>query len=191
LKTVTVFGLGRVGSQVAYQLLMSDQIFYEIDLIDTDERTLTGQYNDLLQANEIIDAHTRINCPNKVKASDCFVICAGSRIQHGNDRKLLLKKNTKIIKEIVHDIAKVRNDDSITLMVTNPSTELTKIALDYIPNVLPMGNMLDNARLRLCNVSGSHEKPCINSQYELVKENKGYTSFGITSEVIKTIRRFK
>jgi len=184
---VTIFGTGNVGSQIAYQLIISG---YSVDLIDTDSKALFGQYNDLLQAKEIADhPYTELTCPLVPRESDIYIIAAGSKVEHGNDRNLLFKKNSVIVEEIAKIIAKVRNEDSMTLMVTNPTTELAKLALDHIPNVLPVGNMLDNARLRLSKVSGSHEKPDINNQYELVKNNKGHTCFGVTTEVIKVIKR--
>jgi malate/lactate dehydrogenase len=187
---VTVFGLGNVGSQIAYQLVLDGS--FSVDLIDSDSKALFGQYHDLLQAKEIANyPYTEISCPLVPRESDFYIICAGSKVEHGNDRNLLFKKNSVIVEEIAKMIAKVRKEDSITLMVTNPPTELTKLALDYIPNVLPVGNMLDNARLRLSKVSGSHEKPNIDDQYNLVKENKGHTCFGITTEVMRVIGRMK
>ncbi|RLG45339.1 MAG: hypothetical protein DRN81_02110 [Thermoproteota archaeon] len=197
MESVTVFGLGKVGSQIAYQLAM-DNHFGPIYLIESDEKTLEGHYNDLVQSIEVYNSDSymqygndRLVCPTKPIPTDFYIICAGTRIEHGNDRTLLFNKNKDIVEEILTMIAKVRKEDSITFMVTNPSTELTKLALDYIPNVLPVGNKVDNARLRLTKVSGSHEKPKINEQYKLVKDNKGYTNFAVTTEVMEILRRFR
>ncbi len=189
---ITIIGMGQVGSAVAFGCLLSDQIDVSLlDLIDTDMKKLLGEYADLVQTAQLLNLDTKIGLPLIPRQSDIYIISAGNRLKEVNDKDELVAENMDIVMEYMEKISKVRHENSVVFMVTNPSTELTKIALDYSPLVIPIGNLLDNARLRLSKVEGTHEKPDIQEQYRLVKESKGYTNWAVASEIITRIRQLR
>jgi malate/lactate dehydrogenase len=184
----TIIGAGRVGVQIAYGLILEGfNIKNRIDLIDIDKQRLIGEIADLKQASEVLRKTNEISAVEEPRESDFYIITAG---KCGSDRMALYEDNKKIIIPYLEAIARVRREDSVIMMVTNPSTMLAKLALDYVPLVIPIGNKLDNARLRLCRVNAPHEKPDIQEKYKEVASNKGYTNFGVASEVLTYIELY-
>ena len=189
--SVTIFGVGKVGSTIAFSCILRDACD-SIDLIDTDLKGLVSQHSDLLQAKETHRRRIRVALPIEPRESDVYVICAGNRRgTNKGTRNVLYKENFTDVKAILERIKKVRKENSLVLMVTNPSTELSKLALDYVPLVIPCGNMIDNARLRLCRVQGPHEKPDIEQKCLEVVNGKGYTNFAIATEVLLRIKQWR
>ncbi len=185
--SVTIFGVGKVGSTIAFSCIIKE-LCDSIDLIDTDYERLASEHSDLVQAKETYKKRISVALPIEPRESDVYVICAGNR--RGNDkgsREVLYIKNRETVIRILEKIKKVRKENSLVLMVTNPSTQLSKDALDYVPLVIPCGNLIDNARLRLCKVQGSHEKPDIEQKCLDVVNGKGYTNYAITTEVLLRI----
>lgn len=189
--SVTIFGVGKVGSTIAFSCILKD-VCESIDIIDTDLVSLVSQHSDLLQAKETHNRRTKIAMPIEPRESDVYVICAGERRGTNKcSREVLYKENFTVVKPILEQIKKVRKENSLVLMVTNPSTELSKLALDYVPLVFPCGNLIDNARLRLCRVQGPHEKPDIEQKCLDVVNGKGYTNFAIATEVLVRINQWR
>lgn len=184
MKITVIGGAGKVGSQVAFGLIILNDCF-KLDLIDIDKKRLYGEMADMKQAAEVLRKQITIENVEEPRGSDYYVICAG---RSGSDRLALYDDNKKIILPYIQMIARERYEESVVLMVTNPSTKLTQMALDYLPLVIPIGNKLDNARLRLCQVNASHEMPSIQAKYSEVAINKGWTAFGVAAEVISNIR---
>jgi len=183
---VTLIGMGNVGSALAFGLVIHPEIMCDIDLIDIDEQKLNGEVADLIQAREITRKPIDILSISEPRESDIYVLCAG---KNSDNRESLFEINLPIITHYSQKIAQVRKEDSALLMVTNPSTRLAKVALDYMPYVIPMGNMLDNARLRLCQINCPHEKPEIQKKYLEAKNGKGYTNFAPATEALLVIQR--
>jgi len=180
----TIIGCGHTGSQIAFSLVLTEDNF-SLDLIDTDKKKLYGEMADLKQASEVLHKNIKIESAEEPRESDFYIISCG---KSGNDRESLFKENRVIILPYLAMISRARKEDSWVMMVTNPSGRLSQLALDYIPLVIPIGNRLDNARLRLCQVNASHEKPNIQMKYYEVAVNKGYTAFGVTAEVIQLLK---
>jgi len=188
---IEIVGCGNVGSLVAYGCILHPTIrcyLKELNLIDIDEKKLAGEIADLTQMKEMIPiCEDKKITSNPISESDIYVICAG---KSNDDREMLYEDNSKIVREYLEKIATVRKENSILLMVTNPSGKLAQLALDYVPLVIPIGNLLDNARLRLCKATGKHEKPSIQSEYLKVKECKGYSSMAPATEVLIRILQY-
>lgn len=180
----TIIGCGNVGASIAFGLVLTKDNF-ELDLIDIDRIKLAGEIADLKQACEVMHKNIRIESVEEPRKSDCYIITAGKA---GIDRNILYEENSKIILPLIKTIAKVNGEDSWVLMVTNPSHRLAQLALEHIPRIIPIGNKLDNARLRLSKVTASHENPEIQSQYHEVIMNKGYTNWATACEVLDYIR---
>ena len=159
----------------------------ELNLIDIDEKKLKGDTADLTQMKEMLP-----NCESKritnhpISESDVYIISAG---KNGSDREKLYEDNSKIIREYLEKIQKVRKDNSLVIMVSNPSHRLAQLALEYVPFVIPTGTLLDNARLRLCKACGKHEKPDIQAKYLEVKESK-HPNFAPATEVLIRITEY-
>lgn len=181
---IEIIGLGHVGSQIAFGLVLLEDNF-SLDLIDIDKKRLYGEMADLKQAVEVLRKDITIESVEEPRESDFYIICCG---KSGSDRLALYEENRKIIFPYLQAIARERKEDSWTLMVTNPSTKLSQLALEHFPLVIPIGNKLDNARLRLCKVNAPHEKPNIQMKYYEVAVNKGWTAFGVASEVIQLFK---
>jgi malate/lactate dehydrogenase len=180
--------MGFVGSAVAYTLLHIPICCEEIDMIDIDKAKLRGEIADLKQAAEVMRKRITIEETEEPRESDLYIICAGKSSQ---DRESLLEANKEVVEPYLREISRVRKEGSILFMVTNPSAALSKIALDYMPYVFPIGNMLDNARLRLSQINSPHEKPEVQKKYLEVKEGKGYTNWAVASEVAELIVKIK
>jgi L-lactate dehydrogenase len=180
---IEILGCGHVGSSIAFGLILLED-YFELGLIDTDKKKLNGEIADLEQACEVLHKHIKIEAVEEPRESDYYIICCGKA---GSDRLDLYDENRKIVLPYIQMITRVRKEDSWVLMVTNPSGKLSQLALDYIPLVIPIGNRLDNARLRLCQVNASHEKPNIQMKYYEVVVNKGFTQWGVVTEVISYI----
>jgi malate/lactate dehydrogenase len=182
--------VGHVGIVIAFGCVMhpslsDDLILY---LLDIDNKKLIGESADLQQAVEILHSSAKIIPTNDIPEADVYVIAAGRSL---DDRESLYEENKKIIENYLPEISRKRHENSLVLMVTNPSTKLAQLALNYVPLVIPIGNLLDNARLRLCKATGSHEKPDIQAKYLEVRENKGWTAFAPATECLIRILQWK
>jgi malate/lactate dehydrogenase len=189
MTSVTVIGCGAVGSQIAYGCILHPKLsVLQLRLVDIDEKRLNAEVADLKQAAEILHNYfVQVEATSEIKESDIFVIAAG---RSSDDRESLYEFNKPIVENYMAKISKVCHERSMVIMVTNPSTQLAQLALNYIPFVIPAGSMLDNARWRLCKVAGSHEKPNIQQKYHEVKDGKGHTAFAPATEAINLILRW-
>lgn len=196
---VTIYGLGNVGSAVAFGCIreaIASADVNQIDLIDTDIKKLYGEYSDLVQATEVFHRKIEICLPIQARPSDVYVIAVGTAVpiteakEGFYSREMLFQENIDVVMPIIKEIKQVRHENSLVLMVTNPSNMLAQQALEHIPLVFPIGSMLDNARLRLTKVEGSHEKPNIQKKYADVKKYKGYTNWACAGEVLMRISQW-
>lgn len=184
---ITIIGLGWTGSSITYSCLLHPQIFCNLDLIDIDEKKLKGELADLEQAEEVLNKGIIIEATSEPRKSEIYIFCAGKSLEKGIDRDELYRDNLPILIDYTEKIKKVRMENSMALVVTNPSTLLAQSMMSQMPFVIPIGNKIDNARLRLCKVNCSHEKPDIQMKYIEAKEGKGYTNWAVSSEVINYI----
>jgi L-lactate dehydrogenase len=180
----TICGIGHIGSAISFGLVLLENNF-QLDLIDIDKKKLIGEIADLEQAVEVLHKNIKIESVEEPRESDYYIICCG---KSGSDRESLYEHNKEIILPYLETIARIRKEDSWILMVTNPSGRLSQLALEYNPLIIPIGNKIDNARLRLFKVISRHETPEIQDKYKEVAINKGFTQWGVTAEVISYIR---
>lgn len=185
---IEIIGCGNVGSQIAFGCLLHSTIrcyLKELNIIDIDEKKVRGEIADLTQMKEMISLTDNIKIvSHPISEADIYVISAGLT---SDDREKVYEVNSKIVKEYLERIQKIRKENSLVIMTTNPSHKMAQLALEYVPLVIPTGTMLDNSRLRLCKVCGTHEKPNIQEKYLEVKENKSYTSYAPATEVLVRI----
>ena len=108
--SVTIFGVGKVGSTIAYSCILRD-LCDNLDLIDTDSGRLISEHSDLIQAKETHKRRIKLAMPIEPRESDVYVICAGNR--RGDKpglRHTLYQENKKIVIPILEQIKKVRKD---------------------------------------------------------------------------------
>jgi L-lactate dehydrogenase len=149
---VAIVGCGKVGSTVAYALMM-DGVVSEIALIDRSAETAEGEASDLRHGMQFtslskIEAGTSFEL---VKGAQIVVVTAGAAQKPNQSRDDLLEQNTKIFSEIIPEIAK-HNSSCILLIVTNPLDVMTYVAWKLSGfskcRVIGTGTVLDTARFR-------------------------------------------
>jgi L-lactate dehydrogenase len=109
-----------------------------------------GERIDLLHTLPLTGAFSSIKTGQlqDTMGSDIIVITAGIPRQAGESRLDLLKKNTKIMKEILSELPKGK--DPILFIVSNPVDPLTYLAAtSFNPRkVIGLGTFLDSVRFR-------------------------------------------
>lgn len=149
---IGIIGTGLVGMSYAYSLL-NQSIGDEIVLVDINQMKASGEALDL--------SHGLAFCPNKmsIKAGDYYdlfdasivVICAGVAQDEKESRLDLLKKNTKVMVDIIKKLEETIFD-GIIIVATNPVDVLAQVVkqiskYDY-HKIIGSGTLLDTARLR-------------------------------------------
>lgn len=180
---VTIIGAGNVGSTVAYAIR---DLAEKISLVDIDKKKAEAECLDLRDSCKIEDIDAEITFSGEINSSsDAYVICVGIPLGAGTNKERMahFEQNSKIVDSILHDIVPWNNDPWI-IMVTNPSHELAKLALGMFRKVVACGRSLDI--VRTC-VYGKHEKVLYGNHYHKISVGKGYTNFGVASEVRKIL----
>jgi len=149
---ITIIGAGAVGATTAYTLMMSSLVS-EIVLIDLDRRKAEGNALDMNHGISFVNPVKIIAGDYQdIKGSDMVIITAGANQEPGEKRTDLLRRNAKIMENIVENVLKYCHDDTIMLMVTNPVDILTyvtyKISGFSKNHIIGSGTVLDTARLK-------------------------------------------
>lgn len=149
---ITVIGAGAVGSTTAYTLMLSGLVS-EIVLIDINKGKAEGDALDMNHGISFVSPVKIIAGDYQdIKGSDMVIITAGASQEPGERRTDLLKKNAKIMENIVENVLKYCHDDTILMMVTNPVDILTyityKISGFSRNHIIGSGTVLDTARLK-------------------------------------------
>jgi malate dehydrogenase len=149
---ITIVGAGNVGATAAQRLAEKD--CYDVVLMDIVEGMPQGKALDLMQAGPIVGYDSRLSGTNGYDQTDgsaLVVITSGIPRKPGMSRDELLATNTKIIQEVVREVAR-RSPDAVLLMVTNPLDAMAHVAHRVSgfskARVLGMAGVLDSARLR-------------------------------------------
>lgn len=211
---ISIIGCGKVGSTTAFALLYT---------VKPDEIMLIDRKEDFVRAEELDLSHaisnTKISSSievKDVKDSDIIIITAGKPRTPDQIRADLAKFNEPIIRDFMQKIMKVAPKAHI-IIVTNPSTQMGKVAKEYTSKVTVMDNQLDTARLRYfiggdskSEVKGEHgenmkfifkDKLTEKQKKEVadltrgagkrIIEGKGYTNWGIAAQICEVIKRLK
>ncbi len=127
-RKVVVVGTGAVGSTFAYALAQSG-LAEEIVLLDKNRELMEGNVLDLAHGTPFFPT-VRISCGEEKDYRDAqvIVITAGAKQQPGESRLQLLRKNSRIIEQIVISIAD-QNSPAVIILVSNPVDILTYVAL--------------------------------------------------------------
>ena len=149
---ITIIGAGAVGSTTAYTLMLSGLVS-EIVLIDINKDKAEGDALDMNHGISFVSPVKIIAGDyTEIKGSDMVIITAGASQEPHEKRTDLLKRNVKILENIINNVLKYCNDDTILMMVTNPVDILTyityKISGFSKNHVIGSGTVLDTARLK-------------------------------------------
>lgn len=151
-KKVTVVGAGNVGATAAQRLCEKE--LCDVVLIDIIEGVPQGKALDLMEAAPIEKHDAKVLGVNGYDASagsDIVIITAGIPRKPGMSRDDLIATNTKIMKEVVTNVA-AQSPEAILIIVSNPLDAMCHVALDASgfprERVIGMAGVLDSARFR-------------------------------------------
>lgn len=157
---IAVVGLGKVGSAIVFGLIIRN-LADHIVIYDENEKTLTGEWHDLMECARVLNSNTKIEIRHRDRNLDHLIITAGfARKDNETDRELY-DKNKNIVFGIMHKFQAKE-----TLVITNPHEYFTEGVGDY----------LDRVRLNRGYRNSSH-----------IMKEKGYTNWGIAGETIKRL----
>lgn len=148
---IAIIGAGRVGSTVAYTLIIKN-IAERISLVDVNQDRCEGEVLDLKDVLAFSTTkEVAVATYAEARTADIIVICAGFAQQPGQTRPELLAKNKTIIADIMRNLNPI-NSNAIVIMVTNPVDVLTYVAHENtaLPQkqVIGSGTLLDMQRLQ-------------------------------------------
>lgn len=150
-KKVSILGSGRVGSSIAYSLVL-EGICSEIVLVDIAKDLAIGESMDMIQGTPFTHpVNIYAGDYQDTKDSDIIIITLGKARKTGQSRIELVQSNVDIIKSVMPQVVKYA-PDAIYIVVSNPVDILTytiqKITDLPKERVIGTGTLLDSSRLR-------------------------------------------
>ncbi len=148
-----IVGTGNVGASLGFCLINQRTAISELILTDINMDDAEGEAMDLRDTLAVSPSYMKIRSGTYQDAKDCdiIVITAGAPQKPGETRMDLLKKNAKILKDMITEIMS-SGFDGIIIMISNPMDVMTYLAQKYsgLPyeKVIGSGTILDSARLR-------------------------------------------
>jgi hypothetical protein len=168
-RNICIIGAGRVGSLIAWGIIQKG-LAEKVNLHDCDEDMLLGQSEDLKDAAEQ-KGGVSVEIGFTTYA-DLYIITAGKARKSSKDRHDF-RANYKLVRKYADTIGQAKP----ILKVTNPVDKIaSRLQLEGF-NAFPMGVMLDAAR------SSRGRDP--DTVAGFILDKKGYTCYGIATEVIK------
>lgn len=150
---ISVVGLGKVGSTVAF-VLSQRNFVHEMILVGRNRKVTVGDALDIAHAQSFVEVPTRIiaGTVEDTVNSDILVICASVPTPAGiSDRAALGPGNVKLMSDLLPPLAKL-SPNAILVMVSNPVDVLTYFAIKFTgfpsSHVIGSGTLIDSARLR-------------------------------------------
>jgi L-lactate dehydrogenase len=150
---ISVVGLGRVGSTLAFALSQRNCV-REMVLVGRSRADTMGDALDIAHAQSFVEVSTRVIAGTMADTanSDIIVICASIPSPPDMaDRANLGPGNVKIMRELLPPLAQL-SPNTILVMVSNPVDALTYYAIEFTgfpaDRVLGSGTLIDSARLR-------------------------------------------
>jgi len=167
MKKIGVIGLGHVGSAIAFSLLFRwDSRSMSICITDRRPELLEGEYRDLSHASYLLHEKNIFFKGSWKDFNECdaVIICAGHPRKTPKETDFsLYQRNHALLKGIFSHLSR----DMKIIMVTNPAEDFAEAF-----HCIPAGKILDYVRSKTDKKSGRY-----------ILERKGYTNWGIASEV--------
>lgn len=150
-RKVVIVGAGDVGASFAYALLQSGTA-ESIVLIDARHEQARGQALDLAHGLPFVPAAVvRAGTSDDYADAAVIVITAGAKQKPGESRLDLLRRNARIMEQIVGEIM-ARESQAVIVVASNPVDVLTYAALKQTGwnrnRIIGSGTVLDSARFR-------------------------------------------
>ena len=150
---ISVVGLGRVGSTLAFALSQRNCV-HEMVLVGRSRENTMGDALDIAHAQSFVEVPTRVIAGTMTDTanSDVIVVCASVPSPRDMaDRAALGPSNVKLMRELLPPLAKL-SPNAILVMVSNPVDALTYYAIRFTgfpaDRVIGSGTLIDSARLR-------------------------------------------
>jgi L-lactate dehydrogenase len=150
---ISVVGLGRVGSTLAFALSQRNCV-REMVLVGKRREDTLGDALDIAHAQSFVEVPTRVIAGTAADTtnSDVIVVSASAPTPPGmRDRALLGPANVKLMRELLPPLAQL-SPRAVLVMVSNPVDALTYYAIEFTGfpahRVLGSGTLIDSARLR-------------------------------------------
>ncbi|MCS3903095.1 L-lactate dehydrogenase [Methylohalomonas lacus] len=150
---ISVVGIGRVGSTLAYTLVMRG-LCSRLLLINRRAEIAVGDAHDLRHAVAFVDRQIEVDAGSIADSagSDIIAVCASvSNSSSGTDRMALGPGNAALFDELIPPLA-AASPNAIFLILTNPVDVMTYHALQlsgFPPErVIGTGTLIDSARFR-------------------------------------------
>ncbi|MEX0672008.1 MAG: L-lactate dehydrogenase [Candidatus Babeliales bacterium] len=148
---VAIIGAGRVGSTIAYALLLRN-IAAQIMLVDINKDLCQGEVEDL---SDVLSFSTTSSISHatleEAAQADIIIIAAGRAQESTQDRLALVRANGAIAKSIIASLKNI-NPQVIIIVVANPVDIITRLVQEsgILPRnqIFGSGTMLDTQRLR-------------------------------------------
>lgn len=153
VKKVAIIGAGNVGAASAQRICEAD--LADVVLVDVVPGKAEGLALDLSSVASIVRHSRYVSGTTDYKhiaGADIVVLTAGFARQPGQSRAELLKKNSKIVKDLASQIARLC-PGSIIIVVTNPLDVITYLVRKTtgfpVNQVIGMGGVSDCARFNM------------------------------------------
>ena len=160
MSRIAIIGVGNVGAAIAFGLIPIEFID-EIFIADVNGKRLEGELIDLIQASHVLrDKNIIVTGEIEDIPNDYKIIIAAGVAAHSGKHNEIYEQNLKIVKDIISRLA--AND---ILIFTNPSEKIAH-GVGY-PSIGPYHRQFGDC--------------------DRIIETKGYTNWGIASEVIRYI----
>ena len=150
---VSIIGLGRTGSQVAFCCLQNG-LAETLALVSRDPQKASGEALDLTHANAMTEHQVDVISGDvEVSAkSDIIVMTVSVPYDHENeDRSTMLQGNYSIFKDLIPQLSKL-SPEAIFIIISNPVDAMTYLTLKLsgFPSerVIGTGTLVDSARFR-------------------------------------------
>ncbi|QDV79991.1 malate dehydrogenase [Botrimarina mediterranea] len=150
---VSIIGAGRVGSTLAYTLVVKE-VVDEIVIVGRNRDAAEGDALDLQHAHLFVDRNIDIRAGEiaDTAGSEVLVICASAPWKENfTDRLKAAADNTRLMEELIPPLAAASPDAKI-VMISNPVDVLTWHAIrlsGFSPDrVMGTGTLVDSARFR-------------------------------------------
>jgi L-lactate dehydrogenase len=162
---IAIIGTGRVGSTLAYALVLKQVC---------DHLVIAGRTYEKAQGDALDLQHTLAFCPRPMHIEGCtneqvrdadIVVITASVTMEGQilrSRLQLGEKNTQLFRELIPVLA-VNNPNAVFIVVTNPVDVMTyaawKLSGFTVNRVMGVGTLVDSARFRALLSQEEHIHP--------------------------------
>jgi len=150
---ISVVGLGKVGSSLAFALAMRNTA-KELLLVGRTRESVLGDALDLRHGQLFVNAPLQVNAGTlkDTAGSDIIAMCASvTTPANMKSRMELADGNVALMKTMMPELSKL-SPDAILVMVSNPVDVLVHYALEYsgykTNQVLGTGTLVDSSRFR-------------------------------------------